>query len=197
MFGLVSVYLRRFLEETPIFKEMAQRKKVAKELPVKTVLREHRPAMPLVALMTWVPSTTVVVVILMTPAYLQKVFHIAPTLSLEANVAATLTLTIGCAVCGWATDRIGTKAVMLIGWGGLAVTSYLFYMNLPGTPESLVWLYALVGFFCGSISLLPITGVRAFPPAIRFSGLSFAYNMAYAVFGGLTPIIISVWQNTT
>ena len=26
---------------------------------------------------------------------------------------------------------------MLIGWGGLAVTSYLFYMNLPGTPESL------------------------------------------------------------
>ncbi|QIL69896.1 MHS family MFS transporter [Diaphorobacter sp. HDW4B] len=194
VFGLVSVYLRRFLEETPIFKEMAQRKKVAKELPVKTVLREHRPAMLLVALMTWVLSTTVVVVILMTPAYLQKVFHIAPTLSLEANVAATLTLTIGCAVCGWATDRIGTKAVMLIGWGGLAVTSYLFYMNLPGTPESLIWLYALVGFFCGSISLLPITGVRAFPPAIRFSGLSFAYNMAYAVFGGLTPIIISVWQ---
>ncbi len=194
VFGLISVYLRRFLEETPIFKELSERKKIASELPVKTVLREHRPAMLLVALMTWVLSTTVVVVILMTPIYLQKVFHVPATLSLQANVAATLTLTIGCAVCGWATDRIGTKAVMLIGWGGLTLTAYLFYFSLPTSPASLVWLYALAGFFCGSISLLPITGVRAFPPAVRFTGLSFAYNMAYAVFGGLTPIIISVWQ---
>ncbi len=194
VFGLVSVYLRRFLEETPIFKELSARKRVASELPVKTVLREHRPAMLLVALMTWVLSTTVVVVILMTPVFMQKVFHVPPTLSLQANVAATLTLTIGCAVCGWATDRIGTKAVMLIGWGGLAITSYVFYLGLPGTPQSLVWTYALAGFFCGSIALLPITGVRAFPPAVRFTGLSFAYNMAYAVFGGLTPILISVWQ---
>ena len=38
------------------------------------------------------------------------------------------------------------------------------------------------------------TLVQAFPPAVRFTGLSFAYNMAYAVFGGLTPILISVWQ---
>jgi hypothetical protein len=25
-------------------------------------------------------------------------------------------------------------------------------------------------------------------------GLSFAYNMAYAVFGGMTPMLVSVWQ---
>lgn len=34
---------------------------------------------------------------------------------------------------------------------------------------------------------------RAFPPSIRFSGLSFAYNMAYAVFGGLTPMLTGAW----
>jgi MFS family permease len=194
VFGLVSVYLRRFLEETPVFQELAERKKVARELPVKTVLREHRAAIVLVALMTWVLSTAIVVVILFTPAYLQKVFQIPAKLSLQANLAATFTLTVGCAVVGWASDRFGTKAVMLIGWGGLFATSYLFYLGLPGTPESLVWSYALVGFFVGSIALLPIVGVRAFPPAVRFSGLSFAYNMAYAVFGGLTPVLISVWQ---
>ena len=32
--------------------------------------------------------------------------------------------------------------------------------------------------------------VTAFPPAVRFSGLSFSYNVAYAVFGGLTPPLI-------
>jgi hypothetical protein len=32
----------------------------------------------------------------------------------------------------------------------------------------------------------------AFPPAVRFSGLSFSYNIAYAVFGGLTPPLIGL-----
>ena len=32
----------------------------------------------------------------------------------------------------------------------------------------------------------------AFPAAVRFSGLSFSYNVAYAIFGGLTPIFISL-----
>lgn len=194
VFGLVSVYLRRFLEETPVFKELSARRKIARELPVKTVLREHRTAVLLVALMTWVLSTSIVVVILFTPAYLQKVFQVPAKLSLQANLAATFTLTVGCALVGWATDKVGTKAVMLVGWGGLVATTYLFYLGLPGTPASLVASYALVGLFVGSIALLPITGVRAFPPEIRFTGLSFAYNMAYAVFGGLTPVLISVWQ---
>ncbi|OPH11562.1 hypothetical protein FE89_33745 [Azospirillum brasilense] len=46
----------------------------------------------------------------------------------------------------------------------------------------------------GSIALLPIVGVRAFPPDVRFSGLSFSYNMAYAVFGGITPVLLTVWM---
>jgi MFS family permease len=83
VFGLVSVYLRRFLHETPVFQELADRRSVARELPLKTILREHRGA------------------------------------------------------------------------------------SLPGTPASLA--------------------------PVRFSGLSFAYNMAYAVFGGLTPVILTLW----
>jgi len=34
--------------------------------------------------------------------------------------------------------------------------------------------------------------VRAFPAATRFSGVSFSYNVAYAVFGGLTPVFVSL-----
>jgi hypothetical protein len=33
--------------------------------------------------------------------------------------------------------------------------------------------------------------VKAFPPVVRFSGLSFSYNVAYAIFGGLTPMVVS------
>jgi len=27
---------------------------------------------------------------------------------------------------------------------------------------------------------------------VRFSGLSFSYNVAYAIFGGLTPLVVSL-----
>ncbi|MBB2777591.1 UNVERIFIED_ORG: MFS family permease [Comamonas terrigena] len=191
--GLVSVYLRRFLHETPLFKDLQKRKAADVEMPIKTILREHKQACWLVALMTWVLSTAVVVVVLMTPSYLQKVFHIAPADAMTANAVATVTLTLGCVFWGWLNDKIGTRWTMVLGWGGMAVTAYLFYLGLPG-QDTLVARYALVGFFVGSISLLPIVGVRAFPVAVRFTGLSFAYNMAYAVFGGLTPMLVSVWQ---
>jgi MFS family permease len=133
------------------------------------------------------------VVVLYTPTYLQKVHHIPAALALEANALATLTLTIGCVLVGWACDRIGTRAVMLVGWGGLFATAYLFYTGLPGTPATLFWHYGLVGLFVGTIATVPIAGVRAFPAPVRFTGLSFAYNMSYAVFGGLTPVILTVW----
>ena len=193
VFGLVSVYLRRFLQETPLFRDMQKRKAADAELPIKTILREHKEACWLVALMTWVLSTAVVVVVLMAPMYLQKVFHIAPADAMKANAVATVTLTIGCVFWGWLSDKIGTRGAMLLGWGGMVVSAYIFYLNLPG-ESTLVLRYALLGFFVGAISLLPVVGVRAFPVAVRFSGLSFAYNMAYAVFGGFTPMLVSVWQ---
>jgi hypothetical protein len=34
--------------------------------------------------------------------------------------------------------------------------------------------------------------VGGFPPQVRFSGLSFAYNVAYAIAGGLTPVLLSL-----
>ena len=33
--------------------------------------------------------------------------------------------------------------------------------------------------------------IHAFPTSIRFSGVSFSYNVAYALFGGLTPVFVS------
>jgi MFS family permease len=33
--------------------------------------------------------------------------------------------------------------------------------------------------------------LRAFPAPIRFSGFSFSYNVAYALFGGLTPLLVT------
>ena len=65
VFGLVAMYLRRWLQETPIFLEMQQRKALAQELPVKAVVLKHQKAVAVSMLLTWLLSAGVVVVILM------------------------------------------------------------------------------------------------------------------------------------
>ena len=50
---------------------------------------------------------------------------------------------------------------------------------------------ALAGVGAGGSVLTPVMMIRAFPASIRFSGVSFSYNLAYALFGGLTPLLVS------
>ncbi|MFT4172994.1 MAG: MFS transporter [Rhodocyclaceae bacterium] len=196
VFGFVAVYLRRFLEETPIFKEMQARKALAKGFPLEAV-KEHLTGTVVSMLLTWVLSAAIVVVILMTPGYLQKIHGVAPVLASQANALATLTLTAGCIFFGWSCDRFGVRSTMLVGYVGLLAASYFFYHGLPAATEGGLFLrYGVAGFFVGAIATVPYVAVRAFPAAVRFSGLSFSYNVSYAIFGGLTPMVLTAWLQT-
>jgi drug/metabolite transporter (DMT)-like permease len=58
-------------------------------------------------------------------------------------------------------------------------------------PECLLPLYALTGLCVGIVAVVPYVMTTAFPPAIRFTGVSFSYNLAYAIFGGITPVVVT------
>ncbi|HTN94947.1 MAG TPA: MFS transporter [Gallionella sp.] len=191
MFGLLAAWLRQWLHETPVFKEMQARQALADELPLKTVIRAHRPAVILTMLMTWLLSAAIVVMILMTPALLQTLYAIPAATALQANSIAILLLSLGCVTFGALADRFGAGRVLLVGCTILGVTSWLFYQQMAVAPQNINGLYALCGFFVGVIGVVPAVAVMAFPPVVRYSGLSFSYNVAYAVFGGLTPVAVS------
>jgi MFS family permease len=192
VFGLVAVYLRRWLHETPVFAEMQQRQQLAAELPLKKVIREHRQAVVLSMLLTWVLSAGIVVVILMTPTLLQTQHGFTAAVALQANSVAIICLSIGCVLAGMLADRIGPARTFIGGGVLLLLTSAIFYGSLHSHPGLMLPLYALSGLFVGMIGAIPLVMVRAFPAVVRFSGLSFAYNLAYAIFGGLTPVMVSL-----
>lgn len=191
VFGLFSVYLRRWLHETPVFAEMKQRKALAEEVPLRAVLRDHHGAIVLSMLLTWLLSAGVIVVILMTPTVLQSVYGFSATTALQANSLAIVLLSIGCIGAGALADRFGAGRVFVIGSLALLASSWTFYHSIAAHPDWLFPLYALTGLCVGVIGAVPYVMVRAFPPVVRFSGLSFSYNLAYAIFGGLTPIMVT------
>lgn len=192
VFGLIAMYLRRWLQETPVFIAMQERKALAEELPLKAVVVKHKKSVVISMLLTWLLSACIVVVILMSPVWLQKQQGIAPALTLQANSIATVMLCIGCLIAGMAADRYGSARCLIIGSVLLGVCSWLFYHLTATHPEQIFLLYGLAGLSVGVVGAVPFVMVRAFPAEVRFTGLSFSYNLSYAIFGGLTPVFVTL-----
>ncbi|MBQ4794408.1 MFS transporter [Pectobacterium versatile] len=197
VFGLIAMYLRRWLQETPIFMEMREQKKLAEELPLKSVVLNHKRAVVVSMLLTWLLSACIVVVILMAPTYLQKVYGIPAALALQANCLATIALMVGCVGAGLLVDRFGASKLFIVGSLSLAACSWFFYSSAASSTTLLFVSYAIVGLSVGVVGGVPYVMVRAFPAAVRFSGISFSYNVSYAIFGGLTPVFVTLIMKAT
>jgi MFS family permease len=148
-------------------------------------------------LLTWLLSACIVVVILMSPVWLQKQQGIEPALTLQANSIATVMLCIGCIIAGLAADRFGASRTLCVGSLLLAICSWQFYHLSALYPQQLFLLYGVAGLSVGIVGVVPFVMVRAFPAEVRFTGLSFSYNLSYAIFGGLTPILVSLLMNVS
>lgn len=196
VFGFIAFWLRQWLHETPVFREMEAKQALAKEMPLKKVLREHGNSVVLTMMMTWLLSAAIVVMILMTPPLFQKLFMVPADVTLMANSIAILTLSAGCIIFGMLADRFGSGRVLAAGCVVLGISSLVLYQQVAQSTEHINVLYGFCGFFVGVIGVVPSTAVKAFPPVVRFSGLSFGYNVAYAIFGGLTPVFVTTMMKT-
>jgi MFS family permease len=190
VFGFVAVYLRRWLSETPVFARMRERKELSEELPAWVVVRDHLPGVLLSMVVTWVLTAAIVVVILMTPTLMQTAFKIDSARAFTGGSIGAFTLCIGCVGGGLLVDRVGRGLAMLIASIGLALSTYALYFDLQAGGTHLYSLYALAGLFAGIAGIVPAVLVASFPPAIRFSGISVSYNVAYAIAGAATPVLV-------
>jgi MFS family permease len=122
---------------------------------------------------------------------LQNLFRLTPLDVQLANLAGTTALCLSTVAVGTATDRFGIRRVAVPLLVLLIVATYGLYIGAERLPSALLPLYVLAGIGAGAAALTPIVMVRAFPPAVRFTGVSFSYNISYALFGGLTPLFVS------
>ncbi|MCV4270786.1 MFS transporter [Pseudomonas capsici] len=190
VFGVVGVWLRRWLSETPVFVAMQAQRENMQGLPLGQVMREHRQSLLPAALLTCVLTSAVVVLVVITPTVMQKSFGISASDTFALSAAGIVFLNIGCVLAGMLVDRIGA-------WRGVIVYSLLLPLGIGVLYASLVqqWLplsvaYAIAGLACGIVGVVPSVMVGLFPPGIRVSGISFTYNIAYALWASTTPLML-------
>ncbi|MHC8357495.1 MFS transporter [Pseudomonas sp. LB3P81] len=190
VFGVIGVWLRRWLSETPVFMAMQAKRDAAVELPLRTVLREHRLAILPAMILTCVLTSAVVVFVVITPTMMQKTFGMTASHTFALSALGIVFLNIGCVLAGLLVDRIGA-------WRTVMLYSLLLPLGIGVLYTSLIiggsWIglaYAIAGLGCGVVGAVPSVMVSLFPARIRVSGISFTYNIAYAAWASTTPLLL-------
>ena len=190
VFGVIGVWLRRWLSETPVFMAMQAKRDAAVELPLRTVLREHRLAMLPAMILTCVLTSAVVVFVVITPTMMQKTFGMTASYTFGLSALGIVFLNIGCVLAGLLVDRIGA-------WRTVMLYSLLLPMGIGVLYACLItgadWIglaYAIAGLCCGVVGAVPSVMVSLFPARVRVSGISFTYNIAYAAWASITPLLL-------
>lgn len=118
----------------------------------------------------------------------------APTVAMAATVVGGLSTVVFALLGGWMSDRIGRKPVMLVPRLAAALLSYPAFLLLVDlkTPMALFGVTILLGALTaisGAASLVAIP--EMFPRRIRASGMSIAYAVGVALFGGTTQFVVT------
>ncbi|BFK78645.1 MFS transporter [Sutterella wadsworthensis] len=189
VFGLISINLRRFLQETPVFKKMRESKALAK-FPLEEVVKTSRFGIWISMFITWVLTGCIVVFILLMPGFVGGVLGFSPFETTYFQMGGLVCIVSSCWLTGRLADKHNPSTLCILFSAGFAVSSVAFFSLLytaaPVVSE-VVLAYFATCFFAGIMNFCPIFMCDVFPARIRFSGISFAYNIAYALSGAFTP----------
>ncbi|MEV0803551.1 MFS transporter [Kribbella sp. NPDC050281] len=187
--GLVALWLRLKLEETPNFARVQEREpepaaagEVAKAI-----------ALGIGRLMGWSAAGYTFLVVM--PSYLQATLNATFQQALVATVLANLGFALSILPAGWLSDRIGRRPVMATG-AALVVVLALPLMNLLQDKESGNAAKGIAVFVAGLVVGLmagpgPAMLAEMFPTRARYTGLGLAYSLSNAVFSGSAGLIIT------
>lgn len=189
--GLVALWLRLRLDETPAF----TRETLEKHEPVRPPVGETVRAVALGAgrVMGWSAAGYTFLVVL--PSYLQSTLNATFQEALVATVLANLGFAASILPAGIVSDRIGRRKVMLAG-AVLVVALALPLLNLVQNPDVSTYAKGAALFGAGAaVGLMagpgPAMLAEMFPTTVRYTGLGLSYSLSNAVFSGCAGLVIT------
>ncbi|AYQ87912.1 glycine betaine/L-proline transporter ProP [Burkholderia gladioli] len=193
--GLIGLYIRMKLEETPAFKRQAELREAQDKAMPKVNFREtlgrHWRAMLLCVGLVLIFNVTDYMALSYLPSYLSSTLHFDESHGLMLVLLVMVLMMPMTLAAGRLSDLVGRKPVMLAGCIGLLALSIPALM-LIRTGEmlpvfgGLLILGVLLSCFCG---VMPSALPALFPTEIRYGALAIGFNISVSLFGGTTPLV--------
>ncbi len=207
--GIIGIYLRLRLEETPAFRQMIESSDedagTAPKQAFRSVFVDHWRVLLLAGGLVIAWNITNYMLTSYMPTYLTSTLPdagragVGQTTSDLLQISVLVILIVLVAFLGRLSDRVGRRRVLLTGCAALIV------LGIPSVL--LLRVGSIVATFAGLLimgltlvcfsSTAPSTLPAMFPTSIRYSGLSITFNIFVSAFGGTTATIVAALVTAT
>ncbi len=196
--GLVGLYIRLRLTDTPAFEALATSDSVATS-PLREALRTAwRSILQVIGIMVMF-NVGYYVVFTYLPTYFIKVLHFSKAIAFVSVTVASVVAIVLILPFAALSDRIGRRPLLIAGTVAFAVLAYpLFLLLDSGAVGAAITAHAILAAIESVyISVAVAAGVELFATRVRYSGFSIGYNVCVAAFGGTTPYMVAWLTGST
>ncbi|MFP3464982.1 MFS transporter [Leifsonia sp. SIMBA_070] len=199
---LIGYWVRRRVEESPVFTEIAERRQRTR-MPIVQVFRKHA---LLVIIAAFVFAGNNAVGYMTTGGYIQN-YATNPDGPLKLDRGPVLWAVAASAVtwlaatwfAGWISDRIGRRTTYIVGWILQLVGVFTLFPLVNTANVGMLFLGLAIltiglGFTYGPQAALYS---ELFPASIRFSGVSISYAIGAILGGAFAPTIATALVQAT
>lgn len=191
---LIGFYIRRGVEESPVFEEMARQKEVETSNPVGTLFRRFTPLVVVTALLFAANGT---VGYMTTGGYIQNYTTRPDGLGMDRGdilLAVTVSAVVwlfSTAFAGYISDIIGRRMTYILGFILQGIAAFILFPlvntgSLPKIYLALCFLAIGLGLTYGQTGA---AFAEIFPASVRASGASISYAIGSILGGAFAPTI--------
>ncbi|MCI2419962.1 MHS family MFS transporter [Saccharopolyspora sp. K220] len=193
----VVLFIQLKIEDTPVFRELQQRKEEQDaqvvRAPLMQVLRSSKRTVLLGAGLLFATNSVFYISISGLLDYGTRELGMPRQSLLAVTLVSSVVGVFVIYFAGVLSDRWGRRPLILVGAGLLAVWAFPFFWLVDTASIAGVAIAATVGSIGSSLTYGPVAAYLSelFAPRVRYSGASLAYQLAAILVSGGTPFIMT------
>ncbi|GAA4889274.1 MFS transporter [Actinomycetospora straminea] len=206
--GVVGIYLRLRLEDTPAFRQLMERSPALATMPLRRALQilrvRYRRALLVAGGVVVAWNITNYVLTNYIPTYLTSTLAEYGETGAETATSTALQVVVMVAMLavvtslGRLSDRVGRRPILMAGSialvvGGLPAV-WLLRQGLAGQLGGLLLIGACLVCFA---AVAPSTLPALFPTLVRYGGLALTFNVSVSLVAGTAPTVIAAATTAT
>lgn len=191
---IISIILRVGLPETPDFLR-THAVKSERQSPISSLF-SHKNSIKSFALVFGLAGTWGIlyqILFIWMPTYLTKIQHLSQTTALKINSSFLLLFACLLILVGNYGDSISRKHLISLSSALLFIFALPIFWMLSSGIQWQIYLALLIFVLLFSIFIptVFVIMIESFDVLLRYTGLSFGFNLGLAIFGGTCPLIVT------
>ena len=182
--AIISYFLRKKLEESELFLKENKRH----SLPIVALFKNHARNAIFGVLIVGAQAAIVSLFYLYITSFMQ-LQHYSNQVIAYTTIINLVTFSVFCAIGGALSDHLNQKSIIMICLL-LLIPSGIYFYHCLVNHNNVMLSYTIVSILSGGIAgSVSAYLTKLFPTDVRYSGISFCYNVGFALFGGLSPAL--------